>query len=332
MTLIPRLWVLLVGVVGAGCSRSTSETVVVSNEGSGTVSLIDAKTDAVIATIPVGKRPRGLRASPDGKTVYVALSGSPRGGKGPRDDAADGIGVVDVARRALVRIIHAGRDPESFDVTADGRQLYVSNEETAEVSVVDVESGKVVRTIRVGEEPEGVTVSPDGRSVYVTSEREDAIDVIRTSDGVITARIPTAARPRAVVFRPDGREAYVTAEVGGLLQAIDTRTSAASGFVRTGGTGARPMGISLAPDGVHAFVANGREGSVAEIDLPARSIARSFAGVGPRPWGLALTKEGKKLYVAAGSDVAVVDVRTGTVTKRVSTGEGTWGAILVAAR
>ena len=31
----------------------------------------------VVATIPVGKRPRGIHASPDGKTVYVALSGTP---------------------------------------------------------------------------------------------------------------------------------------------------------------------------------------------------------------------------------------------------------------
>jgi len=31
----------------------------------------------VIATIPVGKRPRGVHVSPDGKTVYVALSGTP---------------------------------------------------------------------------------------------------------------------------------------------------------------------------------------------------------------------------------------------------------------
>src|SRR3712207_9575355 len=31
----------------------------------------------VAATIPVGKRPRGIHASPDGGTLYVALSGSP---------------------------------------------------------------------------------------------------------------------------------------------------------------------------------------------------------------------------------------------------------------
>src|SRR6478752_366220 len=49
----------------------------VSNERGGDVSIIDAASRKVIATIPVGKRPRGIHASPDGRTLYVALSGSP---------------------------------------------------------------------------------------------------------------------------------------------------------------------------------------------------------------------------------------------------------------
>ena len=51
--------------------------VCVSNERSGNVTVIDAATDKVVATIPAGKRPRGIQASPDGKTLYVAVSGSP---------------------------------------------------------------------------------------------------------------------------------------------------------------------------------------------------------------------------------------------------------------
>ena len=70
------------------------------------------------ARIPVGKRPRGIKLSRDGKTLYVALSGSPRGGPGvdesklpPADRAADGVGVVDVASRKLVRTLHERPGP-----------------------------------------------------------------------------------------------------------------------------------------------------------------------------------------------------------------------------
>src|SRR4051812_21715971 len=47
--------------------------VYVTNERSGDVSVIDAATNRVVQTIPVGKRPRGVRVGRDGKTVYVAL-------------------------------------------------------------------------------------------------------------------------------------------------------------------------------------------------------------------------------------------------------------------
>src|SRR5439155_6766410 len=56
--------------------------VYVTNEASGDLSVIDAATQAVIATAPLGKRPRGIKPSPDGKSLYVALSGSPNAGPG----------------------------------------------------------------------------------------------------------------------------------------------------------------------------------------------------------------------------------------------------------
>ena len=54
--------------------------VYVSNEPEGSVSVIDASANRLLATVPVGKRPRGIRVSRDGSRVYVALSGSPIAG------------------------------------------------------------------------------------------------------------------------------------------------------------------------------------------------------------------------------------------------------------
>src|SRR5439155_25283316 len=62
-------------LVSAGaCSRPAEKAaapaappvrVYVTNEASGDISVIDPATQAVIATVKVGKRPRGLRISPD---------------------------------------------------------------------------------------------------------------------------------------------------------------------------------------------------------------------------------------------------------------------------
>jgi YVTN family beta-propeller protein len=68
---------LLICLLTVTLAEPGDYVVYVSNERSGDVSVIDPKSNEVVETIPVGKRPRGIGVSRDGKLVYVALSGSP---------------------------------------------------------------------------------------------------------------------------------------------------------------------------------------------------------------------------------------------------------------
>ena len=103
-------------VLLAGVTRAESPTylVFVSNERSGDVTVIDGNTDAVVVTFSVGKRPRGIHATPDGKRLFVTLSGSPRMAPGldenraPADKRADGLAVIDPVARKLVDRWHVG--------------------------------------------------------------------------------------------------------------------------------------------------------------------------------------------------------------------------------
>jgi YVTN family beta-propeller protein len=51
-------------------------SVYVANQNSGTVSVIDTATNAVIATVRVGVEPNGVAVSPDGGRVYIANGAS----------------------------------------------------------------------------------------------------------------------------------------------------------------------------------------------------------------------------------------------------------------
>jgi YVTN family beta-propeller protein len=319
--------------------------VYVTNERSNDLTIIDSVTNDVVATVPLGKRPRGIHASPDGKTIYVALSGSPIAPPGvdestlpPADKAADGIGVFDVQERKLLKVIPGGSDPEEFSLSKDGTLLYSSNEDTGETSIIDIAAGKVVATLSVGDkeaEPEGVTTSPDGRFVYVTTENDGAIAVLDTEARKVIKNFKVGARPRSVAFFPDGLKAYVTRENDGKLAVVDTVKHAKTGDIDIGKPtppeNIKPMKVVLSPDGKTAYVSTGRGKYVFMIDTATDKVTGSLE-VGQRPWGIEVSPDGKFLYTANGpsNDVTVVDLETKTVLKQIKAGESPWGVLVLA--
>src|SRR5262245_48074030 len=288
--------VALLGLLAAACSREApapppaaspapapapapaGPRLYVSDETGGAVIVVDPAGGQVLERIEVGKRPRGLRVSGDGKQLYVALSGSPIAGPGvdesklpPADRKADGIGVVDLATRKLVRMLPSGQDPESFDLSLDGKTLYVSNEETAEMSVLDLSTGAITSRVKIGGEPEGVTLRPDGREVYVTCEEDNEVYAVDTTTLKVAARMKTAARPRSIVFTKDGSTAFVTDENAATITVINPAKHASSGAIvlpkaPNNSTPPRPMGAVLTPNGTQVLVSLGRAKSIAVID------------------------------------------------------------------
>src|SRR5258705_9050000 len=110
-------WVLWVLLAAATRAEPPSYLVFVSNERSGDVTVIDGAPDSVVGTFAVGKRPRGIHATPDGRRVFVTLSGSPRMAPGvdesraPADKRADALGVIDPLARKIIHRLHVRSDP-----------------------------------------------------------------------------------------------------------------------------------------------------------------------------------------------------------------------------
>jgi YVTN family beta-propeller protein len=333
-------------VLACACNRAPSPPkgplAYVSDEENGQVVVVDIDAARVVKSIAVGKRPRGLKLSRDGQRLYVALSGSPRGGPGidesklpPPDRSADGIGVVDLATGTLSRILESGADPEAFDISPDGATLYVSNEDTAEMSALDLATGKLRGRAHVGGEPEGVTVSADGKVVFVTCEADNEVDAIDTTTLNVIAKMPTAPRPRSLILTRDGRTAFVPTENSRKVTVLDTIAYKPLGDIdihldSPKFLGPRPMGGVLSRDGTQLYVTTGRGGSVAIIDVASRKQVRSIEGVGDRPWGIALSRDGTHLYTANGTshDLGITNIATGNVDRRVFIGGLPWGVVL----
>ncbi|PYL60871.1 MAG: hypothetical protein DMF31_03475 [Verrucomicrobia bacterium] len=350
-----RLFVLCIVVAGAILTRgeSPSYLVFVSNEHSGDVTVIDGATDEVVATFRVGKRPRGIHAAPDGKRIFVTLSGSPRMAPGidenraPADKTADGLGVIDSAAHKLTDRWHVGSDPEQFAISKDGKFAFIANEDDASASVIDLGSGQSRGKVKVSEEPEGVGVNPANGEVYVTCEEKGEVFAIDPDAQRVIAKIETGGRPRSVAFQPDGSRAYAACENGGYIAVIDAQSHKLLSKIQLP-MGSLPMGTAISKDGNELYVSTGRGNAVAVIDTQKNQVRRSpllsargegegeesiiaMIPVGNRAWGIALDPSGSKLYTANGAsnDVSVVDLKSRKELRRIKVGDGPWGIAIV---
>jgi YVTN family beta-propeller protein len=323
----------------AGEAPADPHVVYVTNEASGDLSVIDGATHTVVATLPLGKRPRGVELSADRRALYVALSGSPIAGPGvdesklpPADKTADGIGVIDRTSGRLERVIRGVSDPEQVAAAPDGRTLFVASEDTGRAVFVDSRSGRTRATASVGGEPEGIAVRPDGRVVYVTSESDSSIAVLDARTARVITHVAVGERPRGIAFTRDGARAYVTCELAGTVAVIDARTHRLLASPRMPGDAPRPMGVALAPDGRTVWVTTGRGGLLVALDATTLQV-RGSVPVGERPWGVAASTDGRYVYTANGpsNDVSVVDATTLQVTRRVPVGSRPWGVIVAPA-
>jgi YVTN family beta-propeller protein len=344
------LAVLMMALAPLTVFASQDYQIWVSNEKSGDVTVIDGGSNQVLATIPVGKRPRGIHAGPDGKTVYVALSGTPisappqldakgnpifKRGKDDDDDdsvkpdkSADAIGVVDVAGRKLTRKINAGSDPEEFALSKDGTKFYVSNEDVKTASVVNIATGKVEHIIPIGQEPEGVATAPDGKRFYVTCEAGGEVYAVETAGYTAVGHFKVNVRPRSMAFLAGKDIGFVPSESTGELNVIDTANLKVSKIIALP-PGSRPMSVKTASSG-KVYVSAGRAGTILVLDGRTYELLATIK-VGTRPWGITLSPDGKYLYSANGpsNDVSVVDLATNEETARIKAGESPWSVAIV---
>jgi YVTN family beta-propeller protein len=92
-----------------------SHTVYVTNFKDNTVSVIDASTRTVTATVPVGEDPIGVAVDPGSHTVYVA------------NEVSRTVSVIDASTRTVTATVPVGGNPVQVAVDPGTHTVYVAN-------------------------------------------------------------------------------------------------------------------------------------------------------------------------------------------------------------
>lgn len=124
------------------------------------VHLIDPHSFTKVGFIKTGIGTHGLYPSRDGKHLYVTNRGWNTTAGGRRGPGS--ISVIDFADGRVVANwpVPGGGSPDMGNVSADGKELWVSGRYDDEVYVFDTGSGKMTHRIPVGREPHGLCVWP----------------------------------------------------------------------------------------------------------------------------------------------------------------------------
>jgi len=286
-------------VATADPSFAAPGMVYVADEGSDTVSVLDAESFEKVATVAVGREPHNVQLSSDGKFAWVTTNGERR---------KDGL-----QKKGMSKDEHAA-------MTVPG-----------EVWAIDTASRTVVAKVSVGKHPAHVVLSTDGRFAYVTNGGDNTVSVVDTGMRQAVATIPVGAYPHGLRISPDGKEAYVANLKGGTVSVIDTQ---ARREVAQIAVGKGPAQTGFTADGSLAFVSLSEENAVALIDPAARKVVARI-GVGTVPIQLYATPDGKTLFVAnqgtkrkPGKAVSVIDLQTRKVATTLQTGAGAHGVVV----
>jgi YVTN family beta-propeller protein len=107
----------------------------VSNNNSGSVSVISTLLRRVVATVPVGPGPNAVVAAPNGRAVYVGLDTN--------------IAVIDTLTQRVTRYIDDPDGAFELDISPDGQRLYADSGGGPMLSVFDTRSGRLIESMNL---------------------------------------------------------------------------------------------------------------------------------------------------------------------------------------
>ncbi|MBU9189040.1 beta-propeller fold lactonase family protein [Burkholderia gladioli] len=299
----------------AAAPAAFANNVIVLNSAEATLSLIDEHSHQVVGTLPTGKEPHHLMATPDNSSLIVANSVSnslmfldPRTGApqrtvegiddpyqlgfspdrkwfvaaGLRLDRVDIYG-YDGQNVHLVKRVPLQVMPSHLAFTKDSRTVLVSLQVSGELAAIDLPTQTVKWKMKVGKVPAGLWMTPGDKYVLVGMTGADYVAVVDWRNQKVVKTIPTGKGAHNFRSLADGTHVAVTNRVANTISIIDENTLTNVGDIT--GLLPGPDDMELSADRKTLWVTFRFAKKVGVIDLASRRLIQMIP-VGRSPHGI----------------------------------------------
>ena len=186
--------------------------IVTTNVSSGTVTIIDKTATHMPPGPPPGSPPPGARPA--------SGPGGPPGS--PRADWDE-------------TVVRVGDGSEGFDVSPDGKEIWVANAGDGTISIIDSVAKKVIDTLTANVPGANrLKFTPDGTRVFVSSLRLPDVVVLDARSRKEVKRVTLGHGAAGIAMQPDGTRAYVACSPDNYVAVIDLKSLEVVGKIDVG--------------------------------------------------------------------------------------------------
>lgn len=297
--------------VAVAPSPTRNEVYVVNSgtpTGLGSLSVINAENNTVVATLSLHKQPVAIQVDPDGKRAYIANSG------------ANSVSVVDLATRRETAQLGAGEEPVALRLSPDGKTLAVANRKGNSLSLIDPATLRLRAVFTGCPGASDVVILPDSSKAFVSCSAGHQIMAVLLAKAAQPASPQSAATPALpdrlealmdigrgpvqLALKPDGGELFAINALSDSISEVITGTDDVQGAYMMGDN---PIAGLVSRDNALLYVANFHSQNLIIYSIDDGRRAGSVQ-VGEGPSALAFSAAGHLLFVVdtRSGDVAVV--------------------------
>lgn len=293
--------------VAIAASPTRNEIYVVNEGGAGangSVSVIDAEHNTVVATIPVRRQPLSIDIDSEGARAYVANS------------ASNSVSVLDLKARREIAQLGAGEGPVAARIAPDGKSLVVANQKGNSVSVLDPATGQIRAVFSGCPGAASPVILPDSSKAFAACSAGHQVMAIALANSqarpnqldVLEALMDVGHGPADLALKPDGGEIFASNSASDSVSEIyDTTDEVGDTYM----IGADPVRGLVSRDNALLYVANLRSQEVTVYSIEdGKRVGAIHAGDGPA--ALAFSAAGHLLFVADSRSGDVAVARTAT--------------------